>query len=787
MKKLSKLLALATSLIVLAFTGCSDLNDNGSVANGVTDNTANEKKYNVSFAAAATGEAYALDSLGISSNTVSRTIVSDSINISTGISFFIWGTDEINPTTNVINPKKVTFVADTDSTTTGTVILDYAASKYYFVLAAVKDADVPGSLTPDNLKNKAVYIGYANVDLRNGDSIKFYISSDGLEGGGGFDLTLKADAAWSAEHLALVGDDAEYTITAGLYDRITDEAISGVDVDDVTNASFVGSGHEYEGTNVTPGAYNFTIKFTKGGNTYEYSDIIIILPNQTVTKTIEVPDIIESAPTPPQAFKVAYIEPKDKLLDEYNLLFEWTDKSNNEKSFQIEYVDVSAQSSSYVNEDMQTAFENWQSVEDDSTKSNYTNYKSAAATAWNTAITGLTAKVIKIGKEFYGNSDEGWVAGSLQKNNTHIVMRLALGKRYIFRITAINDANANDNIEDYAYATYGTDLTWNDTDAYNAANYSASKFATTKATVATPATYGTAVTYEGGDDRSVFEDGKSYYTSNDGEGTLIDPSTAAAGTYYPLVTPAVVSGYADATSLTANLYRLVYHLNAGTYYTAADSQTSDDIVEYKSQGEIDLKCPSNPIKTGTGAVYPQLSSSLGKRWTAWKSGSIAGTNYGTAVTVSEDGVNFTYYDPGDYTGYTNLDLFASYNLSNAAVVAYNDADYDLVDNGTTLDDAIVSVTTTTGVEQVTIHSYKVSSAISNVAFKYNGDIPYTSMKAVIKRGNTVIATDTFTTSKTYTLATKSLPLGTYIVTVYAEYKGRTYSYPITLVIEDPSA
>ena len=132
-------------------------------------------------------------------------------------------------------------------------------------------------------------------------------------------------------------------------------------------------------------------------------------------------------------------------------------------------------------------------------------------------------------------------------------------------------------------------------------------------------------------------------------------------------------------------------------------------------------------------------------------------------------------------------MFASYNLSNAAVVAYNDADYDLVDNGTTLDDAIVSVTTTTGVEQVTIHSYKVSSAISNVAFKYNGDIPYTSMKAVIKRGNTVIATDTFTTSKTYTLATKSLPLGTYIVTVYAEYKGRTYSSPITLVIEDPSA
>ena len=50
MKKLSKLLALVAGFATLFFIGCSDLNDQGTVSNEITDKTSNAKEYTISFA-----------------------------------------------------------------------------------------------------------------------------------------------------------------------------------------------------------------------------------------------------------------------------------------------------------------------------------------------------------------------------------------------------------------------------------------------------------------------------------------------------------------------------------------------------------------------------------------------------------------------------------------------------------------------------------------------------------------------------------------------------------------
>ena len=854
MKKLSKLLALVASLATFVFMGCSDLNETGSVANGVNDTTSNAKEYSISFAAT-DGTTLPLSSLGINSNSVSnRTIVADAIDLTgTGIYFYVWGKNEVSGAT--IDPTAVTFVKNVGSTTTGTVVLDFPASKYYFVLAATQTA-VTGNQT-SAYTEKAVYIGYANVDLRNSDEIKFYISSNGLTGTGGFSLTLKADISWKDDDKAKVTDSTAYTITAAPYDRSTGLILDESYKHDVTNADFFGSGDVFSLSGVAPGSYTFTVNFRDiaEGIDYEYSDILIILPNQTVTKTIEVPDVIESSPDAPTLLKVAYITPTNANLDEYNAVLEWEDMSKNEKYFEIKFYDVTSQNATKVSTDMQTAFEALATAEQayvDALKANpvvetdvtaakgaYEDARDAAETKWSTAINGVNANLVyTYGKEFYGNTDEGWVAGSLQRNNEHVVIRLTLGKRYLFSIAAVNDAGTSK----YTYATYSTDIEWTDDDPFNAATdpYEGNAYSTKKAKAASVLGFTTSATFASTD---VPDGVTTVYASSTDATNDANPITDLTGlsdaTTYYYNSPA---GYEDATSLTANLYRLVYHLYTGTYVSAAGTSTTDDIVEYLAQGDIDLKCPKNPIVTGSSAVYPQLYNLAGKRWTSWKQSGISGTDYGTKTTVSESGVNFTYYDPGDYTGYANLDLYASYSLTDASVVAYNDSDYDLVDieAGTvqwtavrvqtdttapgsdtyyasedeeaeaisdwsgysagntvytkatiTTATPIISIDAVNGVDKTTNKYYTVSSKLSAISFTYNGTLygsgvsnGYSSLKAIVTRSGATVASGLFNASKKFSLTVNTLPLGVYTVTVIAEYQGNQYTYPILISVED---
>lgn len=866
MKKLSKLLALVAGFATLFFIGCSDLNDQGTVSNEITDKTSNAKEYTISFAAP-DGTNLELSSLGINSDTISsRTIVADAIDLNgSDIHFYVWGKNEVSA--DSIDPTEVTFVPDEDSKTTGTVVLDFPSSKYYFVLACTQTTVTASGSTSleEAIKAKAVYIGYANVDLRNSDAIKFYISSNGLEGTGGFNLTLVADDSWTAEHLAKVGQTTNYTIKAAPYNRTTGEIIDSSANHTVGNADFVDSskGDNYNISGLTPGSYSFVVSFKDlngAKKTYEYSDIIIILPNQTVTKKIEIPDVIEYRPDAPALLKVAYIEPEDNNLDEYNALLEWEDMATNEKYFEIKFYDVTNQPASKITTDMQTAFEALKTKETtlvttkaafaaaqtDSAKkaayetavSEYETALVAAKTKWEAAIAGVNSNLVyTYNTEFYGNSNQGWVAGSLQRNNEHVVIRLTLGKKYLFSVAAVNDAGKSN----YTYATYSSDISWTDDDDFNVSSvpYTGTKYATKKAVAAGTPSFTTSNPYNKTTDLP--SGVTKVYTSAANASSNTEPienlDNLTAETEYFYVTTA---GYENATSLTANLYRLVYHLYTGTYVSSGSDSTTDDIVEYLCQGDIDLKCPCKPIG---GTEYPQLYNIANKRWTSWKDSGIAGTDHGTKTTVTESGVKFTYYDPGDYSGNDNLDLYASYSLTDAAVVAYNDADYDLVDiaagsvqydpvsltaantapgtgeyytdnHGTnkitdwtgteyivgytvyekkevTNATPIISIDAQTGITKSTNKYYTVKSSLAAINFTYNGTLygsgvanGYSSLKAIVTRAGATVASGLFNASKKFQLTVNTLPLGVYTVNVIAEYQGRQYTYPIVISVED---
>ena len=242
MKKLSKLLALAAGLSTLFFAACSDISGDasGSISTGVNDKTASAKDYNVQFFAE-DGNALDLTKWGVYDETTNskRTIVADGLKdnlIDTDKTvFYLWGTNQLNTSDNSItNPKTVTFTLNDDDTTksSGKVTLGLSASKWNLTLAAVNKTKlatlVTGGNDPtaQNIKDSAYYIGYANVDLRSADSIKFYLFADGLTGSGTATIRFIYDGltddggTWTTDHVNLVKDTSKYTVSARVTSRL---------------------------------------------------------------------------------------------------------------------------------------------------------------------------------------------------------------------------------------------------------------------------------------------------------------------------------------------------------------------------------------------------------------------------------------------------------------------------------------------------------------------------------------------------------------------------------------
>jgi len=799
MKKISKLLALAAGFATLFFASCSD-SDSGYASEGVINQTNNAKDYTVSFAAA-DGTNIDLSTFGIKSESSSRSIVASNQKLD-GYTFYLWGKDVVANTD--LAATKVDFTEDDTDTTKGKVTLDLKVSNYKLVLAAVKTAysSVPSDTA--TIIGDALYIGYANVDLRNTSSIKFYITSDGLTGEGSFKLTVMYDGlttattsagTWTADHVALVkgasagtsGTDPNYVVTADILSRSDGtsklSAASSISINDFFDDS---KGSVVTGTVSEPGTYNFVVYFKdalNGNKIYEYSDIIIILPNQEVVAKVLVPDVIEYVPNTPKDLKVGYVTPSTDDIGTYNAVLSWTDNSNNESYFEVEIVDVSRNSGTkdYVLSDTtgtaSSITANIKTAPATDKESDPTDSGNVASlTAWDAAVANtVTGDKITYGKDFYGDVQNGWVAGSLLRNNNHIVVKLSLGKSYVMRIAAVNDAGKS---RTYAYATYDLDETWSDTDPIHAGSYKSEPFALKKLNFDAATPFG----YLGSDTKF----SAPYVAITTGSA----PSTVTT------------CGY------TANLYRLIYNLNGGTLTVKSGLSTTKKVVCYLTQSPttgIPILAPFKRDVTGiTPAVdqeYPMLINN-GNRWTSWRKNVVEGTNYDEKTPTTDN--NITYYKPANYAGYANLNLFASFAVSQAAVEAYLDRMYDFIDEEIEIDSL-----TTIGAE-VNAHSSVVYNGTSTIKLKYTFNnslsvdiggtataitrppFTYSSLFAIITTANSADQNEyaradfsTGTTGAECALNIGNLPANKkYQITVIGEYNGHQYSYPIIVQLED---
>ena len=779
MKKLSKLLALAAGVATLFFVGCSDISDDSSsatVATGVSKSTSAEKDYGIQLYAE-DGEALDLTKWGVTESTPTRSareaIVADGLgsdiaNLSK-VTFWLWGTNQLDSTDDTVtNPKNVTFTLDANSTTNGKVTLGLSASRWNLTLAAVNADTIAATATPTatEVKAAAYYIGYANVDLRSATSIKFYLSADGLTGTGGAELTFRFDGmtdadpvgTWTKDHADAV--KAGYTISADITSRLQNITSSPQSID-VTKflpgtpatgqASTVADGAKITWNSIAPGTYNLEVKFTKtepeGSSdlvkSYVWSEIIIILPNQKIVEDINVPDVVLYKPKAPATFAVGYITPTSTATNTYNAVLAWADSSNNESYFEVQYTNLDGTSTALT-----------AAVSDDD--------------KWKTATSGLdAANTVKLKEDFYGNTNLGWVAGSLVKNNKAAVVKLALGKRYLFRIAAVNDAGHSD----WTYATY--DLTTAQSSlstGSSTANY-------------TPSAY-------------------SIYN--------IDDTTKT----YKVVD--------DTYAICANLYRLTYHLNKGTYYFKDTTGTTADLVYYLSQktepastsaitkdSTTGVITDGIPILTPSGKpdadspVYSYLVSNT-NLWTSWRRGAIESSIYQNKSTdypsySASDPTTSTVngadrYLPDGYLGYQNLDLFASYTVGTASVEIYNDAQYNFKDGELALTGATkvndksykFAYTASTSTTALSL-TYTQAAADTNTATAHQAAFKYDSVSVAVVNvaSNDVVAVGTLDpTTNSYGFDIASFGDGKFLIKTCGEYKGHQYSYAIVLEIVD---
>lgn len=412
MKNLLKLLGLGVAAAFLAL-GCSNTSDNAfALVNLPSSSGAKTAQKTITLVA--TGDAEAIKFPVSAASGISATIVADALDADT-LKYYLFTTPLVGGGT--IDPQgPLAFEApDAGKPNVGTVPLSIPDGYYKFKLWATESA-VGTPITETAVKDVAVFVGETEADLRTStDTVTFYLSSDAVPGSANVALKLMT-TGWT------VPDG--HSITAAMTKK-TDGSIVGtadwVSVASITNTA-PGSA-QYTATGAPAGTYNFEVRFKNDttGKTYTWSDTIIVNANHNIAKTIEIPEIIELPPEAPTDFNATFKDPATITAGDYNVEFSWkADASVNEAYFQIELLEIPVNTA-------------WADINADTTTEWTDGYRTTLGNSGPSYITTL-------GADFYGNKAKKWVDGSLRKNNTKAVVALPLGKRFLARIAAVNDA-----------------------------------------------------------------------------------------------------------------------------------------------------------------------------------------------------------------------------------------------------------------------------------------------------------------------------------------------------------
>ena len=568
---------------------------------------------------------------------VSRTITADTVDFtdtSKNYCFYIWGTSVLGS----ISPRLVDFNVETGDT--GTIELDFPVTSYYFTLAVTEGfASTPTNTS--SILNEAIFVGYSNADLTYTNTVKFALSDTNLTGVGAINIGIILDSSWTAAEIAELNEN--YYVTFGLYYIKSGELLDGYSAINIegalNNTSPVNTAGYYDG--VQAGIYNFTINIQRqtGGNIYSYSDRIIVAANRTINSTICLPNIVERAPVAPQNFRAAYsmapciyytyngdtgistrLKNDDSELDiddydvnGYGLLFAWDDASNNETGFKITLADLRKIKNTELS--LKDAIENLPDEMDDET------WKSLVG-----SYEGYSNYVTVLDEKFQSSSM--YVAGSLERNCTSLILYVPFGSCYIAKIQSVNDAGESNA----CYVKLDQDFTVideNDTDYTVGARYEGNAFSTLANRSKVINRY-KIVYYLCG--------GKFEYKYN-GDIFLTPENRDYVVTYHTYGAGSVLCPTVSLDESSVNNQALVYL-------------------------GFDAPAENDPYYSNWKEWFDNnLGYSLGDRWRRWTVGSINGTNLidilgGTTIVIDE---NYSYQKPNDYTGYTSLYLFARYD------------------------------------------------------------------------------------------------------------------------------
>lgn len=399
MKKLQKL-AIVFTAFVFSFFSCAQITDPVNVN---TNETTKFGSKQITITVASSEDIVKFDT-----NSNARTILPDAL-ASSNLDYYMWDDKDTLPT-----PEKVTFTAKAGSSTEGTVSKALEAKEYTLILAAVPSG-YDSTITKDSILQAALLTASATIDFRYTDKVHFYLTPNKTTGvKGDIDLTLKGIGEdWVQSDIS--------TVTASMYKK------DGTLVDSSTNLK--DSFFETEGSNyklpdsipaIPAGIYIFEIEFkTKNDKTYKWNDDLIILPNQTTTKTVDIPNIIGKKPDAPERFIARYAIPENNTDEYYTVTLNWDDKANNEFYYDLEVIELSAIPA------------------DDTTWSDETWTTLAA-----TSTTKLYSGVEDTNRKLFADSADCLVynSGNLYRNSKSVTMKLILGSLYFARIRAANVA-----------------------------------------------------------------------------------------------------------------------------------------------------------------------------------------------------------------------------------------------------------------------------------------------------------------------------------------------------------
>ena len=444
---------LASFIISLFLFSCSDINVRGVVYE-------KEVLGNVNMTVKS------LDGSRIFESSFSRTILQSPLD-GTHLNYHIYYIDTLSSSTteySYYGKVKLTYMTETEATAS----INFLDSVYRFALFALENEyDSPSFSTA---QNNACLEAFSIADLRSVNTVSFYLSTNNYSGSGHADISISSSwsfpSAWNFDETY-----GNSSVTIGIYDIKTGEPVHVNSANRNVNPhrlsySAVGeinsrinlSNYTFDSCSFPTGTYSFVIKFYNSDYnvTYEYSDLIQILRNQTSTALIEVPDIIELPPEAPENFSYTLSAPENDDESYYLADFTWSDKANNESGYEIQIADVSCNRSNLTG---QGALLYIPSVNSDSEWNSTVNnavYSENSVTSYNA---DSYRNYISFYYNYFNSDSFNPESYSLLRNNEQVRFYFQLGKRYIARIRAVNDAGYSDWVYiDYSGTSYSNSI-----------------------------------------------------------------------------------------------------------------------------------------------------------------------------------------------------------------------------------------------------------------------------------------------------------------------------------------